>query len=109
MTKKSPQQLASEYKKDSPMIRAGFIKAMNLIIGADSVPENVKQIALDCINIISGLDDYVEKEFTVQEPPELPKTTEVEPLPEAPKNPASLLPPASKSSPNSANRRFRRS
>jgi hypothetical protein len=109
MNKKSPQQLASEYQKDSAAMRAGFIKAMNLIISMDEVPEKIKQVAVECIEIISGQKDFVAKTTAIEtepKPPEpKPLPTEPTPLPEVPKNPAADLP---KNPSSSANWRFRK-
>ena len=109
MSKKSPQELTVEYQKDSPMMRAGFVKAMNLIISMDDVSEKIKQLAEDCIEIISGQKDFVIKTDTIESEPKLPEPsplpTEPTPLSEVPKNPAADLP---KNKPSSANLRFRR-
>ena len=113
MSEKSPQELSHEYQKDSATMRAGFIKAMNLIISMDDVPEKVKQVASECIDIISGQKDFVAKTDAIEaepKPPEpKPLPTEPTPLPEAKKpeirNPAADLP---KNPASSANWRFRK-
>lgn len=83
MSEKTPQQVASEYKKDSPMMRAGAIKAFTLLLTIPGLPENVKKIVNDCIGIMSGVHDYNEKTAEIQAEPELPKPKEPTPIPSA--------------------------
>ena len=85
MPKKTPQQLASDYKKDSPMMRAGFVKAMKIISEADNIPQSIRQIANDCINIISGISDYNVKTVESNSEVELPQPKKPEPPKEQPK------------------------
>jgi len=112
MSNKTPQQLASEYKRDSATMRAGFIKAMNLIKDAENVPENVKQLANECIHIISGVSDYNSKTTAMASEPELPKpkdpTVEPKPAIPPPDVPEQPKPPIQPKPPTDANRRFRR-
>ncbi len=107
MSKKTPQEFTVEYQTDSAMMRAGFVKAMLLIARVDNVPEDIKQVALECIDIISGLQDYKKKTIEVEDIPKpvQPKTEVKEPeVIEEPKQPKTEKPV----NPQSPNYRFRK-
>jgi len=66
---RSAKDQTADHVKDNPMIRVGYVKAMQAIANDPSVPETVKILAEDCIEIISGLRHYTAKEDAAAELP----------------------------------------